>query len=139
MFLSGIIAFLVNLSIYWIIGNTSPVTYPFRVRAVEFLSFTTRRRSDLNISALLKLMTSFKNPAIYTFFSFVFHLLQVFGFYCLLILPLHLEFFLSSFFPFSFIPSIKQFFFFTFSLIPFFIFTLSPPPSLASLLHLTLF
>uniref|UniRef100_UPI00398F19F2 solute carrier family 35 member E3 isoform X2 n=1 Tax=Pristiophorus japonicus TaxID=55135 RepID=UPI00398F19F2 len=25
--LSGIIAFLVNLSIYWIIGNTSPVTY----------------------------------------------------------------------------------------------------------------
>lgn len=27
--LSGVIAFLVNLSIYWIIGNTSPVTYPF--------------------------------------------------------------------------------------------------------------
>ncbi|KAF7693783.1 hypothetical protein HF521_007536 [Silurus meridionalis] len=27
VFLSGIIAFLVNLSIYWIIGNTSPVTY----------------------------------------------------------------------------------------------------------------
>lgn len=26
--LSGIIAFMVNLSIYWIIGNTSPVTYP---------------------------------------------------------------------------------------------------------------
>ena len=26
--LSGIIAFSVNLSIYWIIGNTSPVTYP---------------------------------------------------------------------------------------------------------------
>ncbi|XP_010146667.1 PREDICTED: solute carrier family 35 member E3, partial [Eurypyga helias] len=25
--LSGIIAFMVNLSIYWIIGNTSPVTY----------------------------------------------------------------------------------------------------------------
>ncbi|XP_016346695.1 solute carrier family 35 member E3-like [Sinocyclocheilus anshuiensis] len=25
--LSGVIAFLVNLSIYWIIGNTSPVTY----------------------------------------------------------------------------------------------------------------
>ncbi|KAB5541902.1 hypothetical protein PHYPO_G00085300 [Pangasianodon hypophthalmus] len=27
VFLSGIVAFLVNLSIYWIIGNTSPVTY----------------------------------------------------------------------------------------------------------------
>ncbi|XP_076849048.1 solute carrier family 35 member E3 [Brachyhypopomus gauderio] len=27
VFLSGVIAFLVNLSIYWIIGNTSPVTY----------------------------------------------------------------------------------------------------------------
>ncbi|KAB1270307.1 Solute carrier family 35 member E3 [Camelus dromedarius] len=27
--LSGVIAFMVNLSIYWIIGNTSPVTYPF--------------------------------------------------------------------------------------------------------------
>ena len=27
--LSGLIAFLVNLSIYWIIGNTSAVTYPF--------------------------------------------------------------------------------------------------------------
>lgn len=27
VFLSGLIAFLVNLSIYWIIGNTSPVTY----------------------------------------------------------------------------------------------------------------
>ncbi|XP_060759534.1 solute carrier family 35 member E3 isoform X2 [Neoarius graeffei] len=27
VFVSGIIAFLVNLSIYWIIGNTSPVTY----------------------------------------------------------------------------------------------------------------
>lgn len=26
--LSGVIAFMVNLSIYWIIGNTSPVTYP---------------------------------------------------------------------------------------------------------------
>lgn len=25
---SGVVAFLVNLSIYWIIGNTSPVTYP---------------------------------------------------------------------------------------------------------------
>ncbi|KAL8215442.1 UNVERIFIED_CONTAM: hypothetical protein K2H54_000846 [Gekko kuhli] len=32
--LSGIIAFMVNLSIYWIIGNTSPVTYPF-----PYLSF----------------------------------------------------------------------------------------------------
>ncbi|KAK3730653.1 hypothetical protein QZH41_008273, partial [Actinostola sp. cb2023] len=26
---SGVVAFTVNLSIYWIIGNTSPVTYPF--------------------------------------------------------------------------------------------------------------
>lgn len=26
--LSGVVAFSVNLSIYWIIGNTSPVTYP---------------------------------------------------------------------------------------------------------------
>lgn len=26
--LSGVVAFLVNLSIYWIIGNTSAVTYP---------------------------------------------------------------------------------------------------------------
>ena len=25
---SGVVAFSVNLSIYWIIGNTSPVTYP---------------------------------------------------------------------------------------------------------------
>ena len=28
--LSGVVAFSVNLSIYWIIGNTSPVTYPFK-------------------------------------------------------------------------------------------------------------
>lgn len=28
MLFSGVVAFLVNLSIYWIIGNTSPVTYP---------------------------------------------------------------------------------------------------------------
>lgn len=28
--LSGALAFSVNLSIYWIIGNTSPVTYPFK-------------------------------------------------------------------------------------------------------------
>jgi drug/metabolite transporter (DMT)-like permease len=27
VFLSGMVAFTVNLSIYWIIGNTSPVTY----------------------------------------------------------------------------------------------------------------
>ena len=26
---SGVVAFLVNLSIFWIIGNTSPLTYPF--------------------------------------------------------------------------------------------------------------
>jgi len=26
--MSGVVAFTVNLSIYWIIGNTSPVTYP---------------------------------------------------------------------------------------------------------------
>ncbi len=25
---SSVVAFLVNLSIYWIIGNTSPLTYP---------------------------------------------------------------------------------------------------------------
>ncbi|XP_060555049.1 solute carrier family 35 member E3-like [Ruditapes philippinarum] len=29
VFLSGVFAWLVNISIYWIIGNTSPVTYPF--------------------------------------------------------------------------------------------------------------
>lgn len=28
---SGVVAFSVNLSIYWIIGNTSPVTYPFKM------------------------------------------------------------------------------------------------------------
>lgn len=28
VFLSGVVAFTVNLSIFWIIGNTSPVTYP---------------------------------------------------------------------------------------------------------------
>ena len=28
---SGVVAFSVNLSIYWIIGNTSPVTYPFKL------------------------------------------------------------------------------------------------------------
>ncbi len=28
VFLSGVVAFSVNLSIFWIIGNTSPVTYP---------------------------------------------------------------------------------------------------------------
>ena len=31
MILSGVLAFSVNLSIYWIIGNTSPVTYPFQI------------------------------------------------------------------------------------------------------------
>jgi len=28
---SGVVAFSVNLSIYWIIGNTSPVTYPLKM------------------------------------------------------------------------------------------------------------
>lgn len=33
--LSGVVAFMVNLTIYWIIGNTSPVTYPFKLTFLE--------------------------------------------------------------------------------------------------------
>ena len=37
--MSGVVAFTVNLSIYWIIGNTSPVTYPSMLWKANFMFF----------------------------------------------------------------------------------------------------
>lgn len=34
---SGCVAFLVNLSIFWVIGNTSPLTYPLLLRSLSIL------------------------------------------------------------------------------------------------------
>ena len=31
LLVSGVIAFMVNLSIFWVIGKTSPITYPFNL------------------------------------------------------------------------------------------------------------
>ena len=45
--LSGVVAFLVNLSIFWIIGNTSPLTYPFIITRLCHLSFYIWSREDM--------------------------------------------------------------------------------------------
>ena len=45
---SGVVAFSVNLSIYWIIGNTSPVTYPFKMLGNNNWTYCSNRKTVNN-------------------------------------------------------------------------------------------
>lgn len=70
MLFSGVVAFLVNLSIYWIIGNTSAVTYPFKILVFSSFSWSSKPTKKVLDVFFLRHSPGFAFDGIIVFFFF---------------------------------------------------------------------